>query len=338
MNFINEKTSPCYLPQYANDLKTLQKLTNYVPRYMVWLKDSQDEETFISATMDKLQEWAEKYFEHLPQNKKNLYQETLQKMIYSGNLEGSIYDSGLVYKSFPGSPPTIINSLAQRILTKLYIQNKELLPVLENDLSATDRGLLLEQHLILRELIGYVTLSCHFTGNVNTKPTPLQFEIQQVAHYYSKNRGYIPFVTNPNKCTLYIPVKDNNFFPFVDHFIRKPHSTDYHKDLIIFNSATLPTVLEHMYNSKAKEEHKFGEIGLFLDPNMEKEIDDNDEKCTTCDKDTEGGWIQCDSCLMWEHLKCIGMNKEDIPKAEEGYICDKCKKKTFKKSEKSKNC
>ncbi len=86
-----------------------------------------------------------------------------------------------------------------------------------------------------------------------------------------------------------------------------------------------------MYNSKAKEEHKFGEIGLFLDPNMEKEIDDNDEKCTTCDKDTEGGWIQCDSCLMWEHLKCIGMNKEDIPKAEEGYICDKCKKKPSRK-------
>jgi len=84
--------------------------------------------------------------------------------------------------------------------------------------------------------------------------------------------------------------------------------------------------LEHNYNSKAKKEHEFGEIGLFVDPNMNKEIDDNDGRCTTCDEKFNEGElaIPCDSCLMREHYGCSGMTEENAPDSDDGYICDLC--------------
>lgn len=122
LNFINEESSPCYLPQYSNDIKRLEHLTGFVRRYMVWLKTFKKEEDYIRATIEKIRRYASEYFKKLELNEP--YLSTLENMIFSKGLDGSIYDTGLVYQSYPGSFPTIINLLAQRILTILFIHQK----------------------------------------------------------------------------------------------------------------------------------------------------------------------------------------------------------------------
>jgi len=332
INFIKDRKSPCYLPDYIDNPDRLERLTNFVPRYMRWLKESKDEDTYVKETIANLEIWARRFFLDLTDQEKRLYVGNLKHILFGDfTVDSYIFDSGFIYQEDGASPPIIVNSLIQRVIAKLYAVNAQLLPVLDNQLPPTEKGHLLEEHLILRAISGPITLQCRFTGNTDAIPVPLNYEVQQIVQYRSKNRGYVPFVANREKCTIYIPHIENNFFPFIDHFVRRPDPSDFHKDLIIFNSATLSPILEHMYNSEAKKKYELGELQKFLDPMLHKETVVG--TCSICrnkdtadDEETSIDWIQCDNCLCWYHLNCIGRKTEKLPKDEEGYICEECQK------------
>ncbi|KAK7101928.1 hypothetical protein V1264_020234 [Littorina saxatilis] len=58
--------------------------------------------------------------------------------------------------------------------------------------------------------------------------------------------------------------------------------------------------------------------------------DDNDEDCAApkCLKPIGEAvnWVQCDCCELWFHLKCVGLDKEEI-KEDEEYMCRVCRRR-----------
>jgi hypothetical protein len=291
---------------------------------------------YITNTMGELEKQSEKYYNSLNEKKKEIYLNSIESLLKGekGIESFYLYDFGFFYQNNFYSQPILLSLIVQRVLTKLYVNNYELLPVLENNLSDTDKGKLLEWHLILRELYGPVTLQCKYFGNKLTLPSPLKFEIQQIAKYESKEKGFFPQVPNFNLCTLYIPTLKNNFFQFIDHIIRKPHPKNYEEDLIIFNSATLPNILDHMYNSDAKKQYEFGEIEKFIDPNFNsvEKIDyskTNFEICPTCSNKCIDSCILCNYCNFWYHFECEKMDKNQNYDNIE-FKCFNCKKNLSK--------
>jgi hypothetical protein len=359
MKFISDsKSSFDKLKIYKNDIDKLCQLTNFVPRYMKWLNKCYQtenenniteynyklfikiiENNYIKNTMTQIKYLSENYFKKLEENDKQLYLNAIKVLLRGEDSIDSfyVYDLGFFYQINHFSQPILISLIVQRVLTKIYVSNCNLSPVLENNLSDTDKGKLLEWHLILRELYGPVTLQCNYMGNTKTLPSPLKFEVQQVTKYESKQKGFIPFVPNFNLCTLYIPTLKNNFFQFIDHIIRKPDPNGIiENDLIIFNSATLPNILDHMYNSDSKKKFEFGEIEKFIDPNFNLIDDDyseiNFENCPTCNKKCTIDCILCDFCSFWYHFKCENITEnENFDNIE--FKCYNCKhnKNKFKK-------
>jgi hypothetical protein len=287
------------------------------------------ENGYIESSIRDLKNLSEKYYKKLLNDEKNVYLNAIKSLLKGEKTVDTfyIYDYGFFYQNDYYGQPIIVSLIAQRVLTKLYVTNCNLLPVLENKLADTDKGKLLEWHLILRELYGPITLQCKYMGNTETLPSPLKFEVQQIAKYESKQKGFFPFIPNFNLCTLYIPTLKNNFFQFIDHIIRKPHPKNYEEDLIIFNSATLPNILEHMYNSDSKKNFEFGEIEKFIDPNfnLEEKLDYSKidfEICPICNNKCIDDCILCDYCSFWYHFECEKINS--LPNEDKEYKCSKC--------------
>lgn len=52
------------------------------------------------------------------------------------------------------------------------------------------------------------------------------------------------------------------------------------------------------------------------DENMEGEI-----KCICGFTEDDGFTIQCEKCFVWQHIICVGIDKNELP---EVYFCDRC--------------
>ena len=89
----------------------------------------------------------------------------------------------------------------------------------------------------------------------------------------------------------------------------------------------VPTTVK---KEKIKEEVK-DKVFDSNDDNNSVENEDNEEvRCTPCgattenydeDNDTLGDMILCDKCKTWQHIKCMGYRKNNVPKV---YQCDIC--------------
>ena len=40
----------------------------------------------------------------------------------------------------------------------------------------------------------------------------------------------------------------------------------------------------------------------------------------------DGATIQCDACFVWQHMICMGIDRQDIPKS---YYCEQCHPRWF---------
>ena len=53
--------------------------------------------------------------------------------------------------------------------------------------------------------------------------------------------------------------------------------------------------------------------------------DDSVTRCVCDYLHDDGYMIQCDKCSVWQHVVCMGLDKNNIP---DEYLCEKCNPRT----------
>jgi hypothetical protein len=76
----------------------------------------------------------------------------------------------------------------------------------------------------------------------------------------------------------------------------------------------------HLSNSSTDEQERGGE-----ETETAPEGEPEDDSITRCICDflhDDGYMICCDKCLVWQHVVCMGLDKNNIP---DEYLCEVCK-------------
>lgn len=57
-------------------------------------------------------------------------------------------------------------------------------------------------------------------------------------------------------------------------------------------------------------------------PTKEGDEDGGKIRCICGNEEDDGFTIQCDSCLIWQHARCVGIVRNNVP---EVYLCEECR-------------